>query len=284
MMVERKRLSIERRPRGNRVEGKVAIVTGAGSGIGRCAAELLAREGAQVVVANRTEEKGEETVRRIRVAGGDAIFVRTDVSQEADCINLMAEAERRYGRLDVLVNNAAIYPRSTLLETTVEFWNEIMATNLRGPFVLCREAVPPMIRAGGGSIVNVGSFNGLGGGANLTAYSVSKGGLLALTRNVAAAYSHEGIRVNYLIPGWVLTDNERVIQAKEGHDRAWLEEHADAQPSGRFSDPEDAAFGILYLASDDSIQVSGTILNTDGGSSMLPNAARNRMLRSDKPE
>lgn len=277
--MERKRLSIEQRPRGNRVAGKVAIVTGAGSGIGRCAAELLAREGSQVVVANRTEEKGEETVRRIRAAGGDALFVRTDVSREADCVNLVAEAVRRYGRLDVLVNNAAIYPRSNLLETTVDFWNEIMATNLQGPFVLCREAVPPMIRAGGGSIINVGSFNGLGGGANLTAYSVAKGGLLALTRNVAAAYSRDGIRVNYLIPGWVLTDNERVIQAKEGHDHAWLEEHADTQPSGRFSEPEDAAFGILYLASDDSIHVSGTILNTDGGSSMLPNAARNRMLR-----
>jgi NAD(P)-dependent dehydrogenase (short-subunit alcohol dehydrogenase family) len=281
MKVERKKLSIEQRPRGNRVEGKVTIVTGAGNGIGRCAAELLAREGARVVVANRSADKGEETVRRIRATGGDALFIQTDVSKEADCVRLVAETVRRFGRLDVLVNNAAIYPRSTLEETTLEFWREIMTTNLEGPFILCREAVPQMIRAGGGSIVNVGSFNGLGGAANLTAYSVSKGGLLALTRNIAAAYSRHGIRVNYVIPGWVLTDNERVIQAADGHDATWLEEHADAQPSGRYSEPEDAAFAILYLASDESIQVSGTILNTDGGASMLPNAARNRMLRQD---
>lgn len=270
-----KKLSIEKRPRGNRVEGKVAIVTGAGGGIGRVCAELLAREGARVVVADVAADKGEATVAAIRAAEGEARFIATDLRVEADCQNLVASAVEEYGGLDVLVNVAGIYPRARLEETSVAFWNEIMAVNLAGPFLLCREAVPHMVRGGGGSIVNFGSFNGLGGGSNLFAYSVSKGGLLTLTRNIAAAYAHAGIRANYLIPGWVITDTERVVQAKEGHDEAWLANVETRQPTGRFSTPEDAAFAVLYLASDDSIQVNGTILNVDGGSSMLPNLPRN---------
>jgi NAD(P)-dependent dehydrogenase (short-subunit alcohol dehydrogenase family) len=260
--------------RGSRVAGKVAIVTGGNAGIGRAASELLGREGAKVVVASRTAASGEETVELIRQAGGEAIYIQTDVSQEQSCVNLVAETVRHFGRLDVLVNNAAIYPRSTLDETTIEFWREIMATNLEGPFVLCREAVPRMLEVGGGSIVNVGSFNGLAGGANLVAYSVAKGGLLTLTRNIAGAYSRENIRVNYLIPGWNITETEKVVQAKEGHDAAWLAEAEARQPGGRFSVPADAAYAILWLASDESIFVNGAIINTDGGSSMLPNSRR----------
>jgi len=267
-------LSITDRPRGNRVAGKVAVVSGAGSGIGRTCAELLAREGANVVVGDIKVDGGEQTVVAIREAGGEAEFVATDLRNEADCQRLIARAVEHYGRIDVLANVAGIYPRASLENTTVEFWEEIMAVNLRGPFLLCREAVPIMVQGGGGSIINFGSANGLAGGASLFAYSVSKGGMLTLTRNIAAAYAHEGIRANYLIPGWVLTDNERVVQAREGHDAAWLDEVGQRQLTGRFSTPEDAAFGVLYLASDDSIHVSGTMLNTDGGSSMLPNLRR----------
>jgi NAD(P)-dependent dehydrogenase (short-subunit alcohol dehydrogenase family) len=265
---------IHERLRGSRVAGKVAIVTGGNAGIGRASAELLAREGATVVVASRTAESGLETSRLIEQSGGQALYLQTDVSQERDCVALVAETVRRFGRLDVLVNNAAIYPRASLGETTVAFWREIMATNLEGPFVLCREAVPRMLEGGGGSIVNVGSFNGLAGGANLVAYSVAKGGLLTLTRNIAGAYARQNIRVNYLIPGWNITETEKVVQAREGHDAAWLADAEARQPGGRFSVPSDAAYAILWLASDESIFVNGAIINTDGGSATLPNARR----------
>jgi NAD(P)-dependent dehydrogenase (short-subunit alcohol dehydrogenase family) len=265
---------IDGRPRGSRVAGKVAIVTGGNAGIGRAASRLLGLEGARVVVASRTAASGEETVRLVSEAGGDAAYVQTDVSREEDCVRLVAETVRRYGRVDVLVNNAAIYPRSTLTETTIPFWREIMATNLEGPFLLCREAVPHMVEGGGGSIVNVGSFNGLAGGANLVAYSTAKGGLLTLTRNVAGAYGRQNVRANYLIPGWNITETEKVVQAQEGHDAAWLADAELRQPGGRFSVPLDAAYAILWLASDESVFVNGAIVNTDGGSSMLPNARR----------
>ena len=265
--------AIADRPRGTRVAGKVAIVTGGNAGIGRAGAELLGREGASVVVASRTAASGEATVAAIRDAGGEARYVACDVSREADCVRLVQEAVLAYGRLDVLINNAAIYPRATLAETTVAFWREIMATNLEGPFVLCREAVPRMLEVGGGSIINVGSGNGFGGGANLVAYSVSKGGLLTLTRNIAGAFGRDNIRANYLNPGWNITDTEKVVQAREGHDAAWLAEAEQRQAGGRFSEPADAAHAMLWLASDESIFVNGEIISTDGGG-MLSNARR----------
>lgn len=266
--------SIPQRARGTRVAGKVVIVTGGNAGIGQATAELLAREGAVVVIAARSTKSGEVAAAEIRDAGEVAHFIQTDVSHEAACEQLVAETVRRFGKIDVLINNAAIYPRGTLTETTIDFWRKIMATNLEGPFVLCRACVPHMVRQGGGSIINVGSANGLGGGANLTAYSTSKGGLLTLTRNIAATYAREGIRANYLIPGWNITETEIVTQAQEGHDSAWIEKAALRQPAGRVSVPADAAYAMLWLASDESVFVNGAIINTDGGSAVLPNARR----------
>lgn len=263
--------SIEQRPRGNRVAGKVAIVTGGNAGIGRATAELLAREGARVVVAARTTESGEETVQRITAAGGEALFVRTDVGREEDCVALVAATIKHFGRLDILVNNAAIYPRATLAETTIEIWRQIMEINLEGPLVLCREAVPQMIAGGGGSIINVGSGNAKGGAANLTPYSISKGGLWTLTRNVAAAFIGDNVRANYLNPGWNITETEKRVQALEGHDEAWLATAAASSPAGRTSDPSDAAYAILWLASDESSFVNGQDISTDAG---VPGGAR----------
>ncbi len=256
-----------------RLAGKVAIVTGAGSGIGRGIAEAFAREGAHVVVANRRVEAGEETVRRIEAArsddgGGSARFVQTDVTDERSCAAVVQIAVETYGKLDVLVNNAGIFPRATLEETTAELWERIMATNLRGPFFLCRYAVPAMRRAGGGSIINVGSTNAYCGLPNLFAYSCSKGGLLTLTRNLARALAPDRIRVNFLNPGWVISEGELVVQAQEGHDAAWLAEMGRRQPLGRHQVPEDAAMAAVFLASDESSQVTGVELNCDAGRSM----------------
>lgn len=252
-----------------RVAGKVAVVTGGGTGIGRACAETLAREGASVVVANRTAAHGEETVRRIEAEGGAAVFFRTDVSREEDCARAVRAAVERYGKLDVLINNAGIFPRATLGQTTPELLDDILGIDLVGPLYMCKHAIPEMERAGGGSIVNVGSIHGMIGGASLVAYAAAKGGLLNLTRTLARAYASKLIRVNYLIPGWVITEGEVVIQAKEGHDEQWLAEMGKRQPMGRHQTPQDAASAALFLASDESSQVTAAVINTDGGSSVF---------------
>ena len=251
-----------------RLAGKVAVVTGAGSGIGRGIAEAFAREGARVVAANRRPDSGEETVRRSAAAGGAALFRPTDVTREADCAAAVRAAVERFGRLDVLVNNAGIFPRATLEETTEALWERIMATNRRGAFFMCRNAVPELRRAGGGSIVNLGSTNAYCGLPNLFAYSVSKGGLLTLTRNLARALAPDRIRVNFLNPGWVISEGEVVVQAQEGHDAAWLQAMGRRQPLGRHQVPDDAAAAAVFLASDEAAQVTGVELSCDAGRSM----------------
>jgi NAD(P)-dependent dehydrogenase (short-subunit alcohol dehydrogenase family) len=251
-----------------RVQDKVAIVTGAGTGIGRGIACLLAREGARVVVATRTLETGEETARLIREAGGEACFQQSDVSREPDCVALVRFAEASYGRLDVLVNNAGIFPRATLEETSEELWDQVMAVNLKGVFFSCKYAIPAMRRSGGGSIVNIGSSNAFIGAPNLFAYSVSKGGLVTLTRNLARAHAADRIRLNDVNPGWVVTPKEIEIHATEGHDVAWLREQGERLPLGRHQVPEDAAYAVLYLASDESSQVTGETLSVNGGTTM----------------
>jgi NAD(P)-dependent dehydrogenase (short-subunit alcohol dehydrogenase family) len=251
-----------------RLAGKVAIVTGAGTGIGRGIAEAFAREGACVLVANRSAAHGEETVRRIAEAGGRAAFQPTDVTREADCAAAVEQAVAQFGKLDVLVNNAGIFPRATLEETTAELWERIIATNLRGPFFTCKYAVPELRRAGGGSIVNLGSTNVYCGLPNLFAYSCSKGGLLTLTRNLARALAPDRIRANLLNPGWVISEGEIVVQTDEGHDAAWLEDAGRRQPLGRHQVPQDAAMAAVFLASDESSQVTGVELNCDAGRSM----------------
>lgn len=247
-----------------RVQDKVVIVTGGATGIGRGISEMLAKEGARVVVANRNAERGEEAAAAIREAGGQALFVKTDVAREEDCRNLVAEAVREYGRVDGLVNNAGIFPRATLEETTEELWDQIFDVNLKGAFFCCKYAVPEMRKQGQGSIVNIGSANAYVGGTNLFAYSISKGGLVTLTRNLANALAKDRIRVNWVNPGWVITDMEIVIQDKEGHDEDWLEQAGHNLPLGRHQVPEDAAYATLFLISDESSQISGDMMNVDG--------------------
>jgi NAD(P)-dependent dehydrogenase (short-subunit alcohol dehydrogenase family) len=251
-----------------RLNGKVALVTGAASGIGQGCALRLAAEGASVVLADLDSSGGENAAAQIRHNGGAALFQATDVRNEIHCQRAVETAVRQFGGLDVLVNNAGIYPRSTLEQTTEEFWDRMLAINLKGPFFLCKYAVPSMRRRGGGSIVNTGSVHGLGGAGNLFAYSVSKGGLLTMTKNLAIALAHDRIRVNYLIPGWVLSQTEVEIQRREGRDQERLMSKGKSLPQGRFQTPEDAANIVAFLASDEAAMVTGCVLNGDAGYSV----------------
>lgn len=247
-----------------RVDGKVIIVTGGATGIGLGISTVLAKEGASVVIAGRSAARGAAAEQAIRETGGEALYVRTDITHEDDCRALVTQAVERYGKLTGLVNNAGIFPRATLEETTSELWDEIFATNLKGVFFCCKHAVPEMRKHGAGSIVNIGSANSYIGLPHLFAYSVAKGGLITLTRNLANALAPDRIRVNFVNPGWVITEMEIEIQAKEGHDAAWIEDAGRRMPLGRHQVPEDAAYACLYLLSDEANQVSGDILNVDG--------------------
>lgn len=254
----------------DRVAGKVVVVTGAARGIGRGCAELLAREGARVVIGDVLEDEGAATAVAIRSSGGDAVFQRANVVREEECAALIERTVTDYGRLDSLVNVAGWFPRATLEETTTELWDRIMDINLRGPFYCCKHAAPYLRQAGGGSIVNIGSINGIQGLPNLVAYASAKGGLLALTRTLAGAYAHERIRVNYVIPGWVLSEGEMALHHNRGTTDDELRRAGAALPLGRHQTPLDTAYAVLYLVSDESAQVTGTIMNIDAGASTLP--------------
>jgi NAD(P)-dependent dehydrogenase (short-subunit alcohol dehydrogenase family) len=253
----------------DRVKDKVIIITGAAQGIGFGIAEKLAQEGAKVVIGDINEAKGSAATQQLNDAGLIALFQKCDVESEAECKTLVDVAVQRFGRLDGLVNNAGFYPRSTLEETTTEFWEKIMRINARGPFYCCKYAVPAMRNAGGGSIVNIGSGNGLQAIENLFAYGAAKGALLNMTRTLAAAHARDRIRVNYLIPGWVLSEGEIALHAGMGTSEAELREHGKHTPFGRQQTPQDAAFGALYLLSDESSQMTGTVFQIDAGWSSL---------------
>jgi NAD(P)-dependent dehydrogenase (short-subunit alcohol dehydrogenase family) len=253
-----------------RVEGKVAVITGAAQGIGRACAELLAREGAWVVIGDIRTDQGAATVEAIRAEGGEALFRQTDIIYEEQCAALIHSAVENFGRLDVLVNNAGWFPRATLEQTTTELWDRVIAVNLRGAFYCCKYAVPQMRAGGGGSIVNMGSVNAVQGIPTLFAYAAAKGGLLTLTRTLAGAHAREGIRVNYVMPGWVLTDTEREVQRRIGVGEDELRRAGEALPLGRHQTPEDIAYAVLYLASDESSQITGITLPVDAGVSSLP--------------
>lgn len=244
-----------------RLENKNAIVTGAGSGIGRATAVLFAKEGAKVVVADLDEKGGEETVTEIKDGGGEAVFIKTDVSRE-ECINKMAETcLNGFGRIDILVNNAGIVKSGSLAETSEEDWDQIMEVDLKGVFLGIKRVVPEMIKQGKGKIVNTASIAGLVGFDNLSAYCAAKGGVISLTRELALELASKRINVNCIAPGVIRTAmTEGMLddpKTKKGLEAS--------TPYPRLGEPEDIAYAALYLASDESDFVNGETLVVDGG-------------------
>jgi NAD(P)-dependent dehydrogenase (short-subunit alcohol dehydrogenase family) len=247
-----------------RLAGKVALITGAGSGMGRAAAELFAREGARVVVTDVVDDAGNGTVAAVRAAGGDATYVRADVSKWADCEAMVKCAIDTYGALHVLYNNAGIFPADDggVLDTPESTWEKVMEINLKGVWLGCRAGIPAMIASGGGSIVNVASFVALMGAATAQiAYTASKGGVLSMTREIAVEYARQGIRANSLCPGPIQTPLLEELLSDPAR-RARRLVHI---PMGRLGLAEELAKAALFLASDDASYMTGSQLVVDGG-------------------
>jgi NAD(P)-dependent dehydrogenase (short-subunit alcohol dehydrogenase family) len=247
-----------------RLENKVALITGAGSGMGRAAAELFAREGAKVVVSDVDEAAGSEAVAAVRAGGGDATFVRANVAEWDDCQAMVAAAVSTYGGLHVLYNNAGIFPADDggVLDTPQETWRKVMAINLEGVWLGCKAGIPAMLESGGGAIVNVASFVALMGAATAQiAYTSSKGGVLAMTREIAVEYARQGIRANALCPGPIQTPLlEELLSDPDRRARRMV--HI---PIGRLGRAEELAKAALFLASDDASFMTGSALVVDGG-------------------
>jgi NAD(P)-dependent dehydrogenase (short-subunit alcohol dehydrogenase family) len=246
------------------LHGRVALVTGATSGIGKGIAQYLASLGASVFVTGRAADRGEAVVRAIEQAGGRAAHAEGTLLDVDRCRALVQETVARFGRLDILVNNAALTTRGDVRSTTLEDWDRIMAVNLRAPFFLMQAAIAPMEQQGGGSIVNIGSINAYIGEPKLTAYSASKGGLMTLTRNAAAQLNASKIRVNQLNVGWTLTEGEeRVKREEEGKGDEWVQEAVATRPFGRLLLPQDVAYAVAYFASDASACITGSVMDME---------------------
>jgi NAD(P)-dependent dehydrogenase (short-subunit alcohol dehydrogenase family) len=247
-----------------RLQDKVALITGAGSGIGRESALLWAREGAKIVVADVNDAAGRETVAAIEQAGGAAVYVRADVSKAADAEGMVRAAEESFGKLNILFNNAGIMHSDddNAITTEEDIWDLTMNINLKGVFLGCKYGIPALLRAGGGSIINVASFVALLGAATpQIAYTASKGGVLAMTRELAVIHARQNIRVNALCPGPLRTELlMKFLNTEEKKQRRLV--HI---PIGRFGEAREIANAALFLASDESSYVTGTTIYADGG-------------------
>lgn len=240
-----------------RLGGKVAIVTGAASGIGLGIAHLFVKEGAKVVFSD-IDESGKSAA---DVAGGNAQFIQCDISDTESVKNLIAKTLEALGTINILVNNAGIVRQNPISETSDEEWNAVINTNLKGPFLLTREVLPTFEKNGQGKIVNTASIAGIIGYENLSSYCASKGGIIAMTRALALEFAPKKINVNCICPGAIKTGMTKMIEENE----TMLKQTLMVIPAGRMGDPIDIANAALYLASDESDYVTGTSIVVDGG-------------------
>jgi NAD(P)-dependent dehydrogenase (short-subunit alcohol dehydrogenase family) len=246
---------------------KVAIVTGGGQGIGRACVLALAREGAAVVVADRDAEAAGVLVEGINSWGGRAAAVVADVAQENDAARIATEAVAAFGGIDILVNNAGIQTQGTVESTTLDRWNNTIAINLTGVYLVSRFVLPEMRRRGGGAVVNVASIHGLVTGPNLSAYAASKGGVIALSRSMALDFAEDGVRVNCVCPGVIDTSllREAARLENSSHPAEQLKTWGKLQPLGRLGQAEEAAELILFLAGPRASFITGSVYTLDGG-------------------
>ena len=245
------------------LHGKIALVTGSTSGIGKGIAAHFASLGGSVVVHGPDLASARAIAEKLGSAGHDCEAVAGDLRNVEACRQVVRDVVKRRGGIDILINNAATTARASLEEATVEQWDTIMAVNLRAPFLLLQEAVQSMKTRGGGSIVNIGSINAYVGLAQLGPYSVSKGGLMTMTKNAALALGRYRIRVNQLNVGWTLTEGEDAVQQSDGKGPDWLQDAIKTRPFGRLLLPADIANAAAYFASDGSAAVSGAVIDVE---------------------
>lgn len=246
-------------------EAKTVVVTGGSKGIGAAIVKRFLQFGAKAVIADVDDASGEKAAEQFLAEGYEALFVHCDVSKIEYARKVVVTAESTFGGIDVLVNNAGIFPRASLEKTDEAFWEKVLGINLKGAYLMSQAASPGMIERGGGNIINIGSLHATGGEEITMAYAVSKGGIVTLTKNLAHSLAKHKIRVNCVHPGWVCSDGEMARLHANGMDDETVRKQGSKMPLGRMQTSEDVANAVAFIASDLASQITGQMLTVDGG-------------------